>query len=158
MLQRPFFCIRGSMALLQRLWTHISKPKKAPPPLGVRLTCFAHLDDEYPPDYRYPPMWRKQWARKLVELKHAERTAARLSVVKMDPVAVLSQSLKAAGIHPSQLEPTIAGESTIAPPNTATAVITPQRQPGPIIRWLDRTLSKLFDLVPRRSWKDKRKD
>jgi len=76
----------------------------------------------------------------------------------MEPFVELSQSLKAAGIHPSQLEPTIAGESTLAPPNTATAVITPQRQPGPIIRWLDRTLSKLFDLVPRRSWKDKRND
>ena len=33
------------MALLQRLWINISKPKKAPPPFGMRLTCFAHLDD-----------------------------------------------------------------------------------------------------------------
>lgn len=95
------------MALLQRLWTHISKPKKAPPPFGVRLTCFAHLDDEYPPDYRYPPLWRKEWDR-----KHAERAAASLSIVKIDPVVGLSQSLKAAGIHPSQLAPVILAAST----------------------------------------------
>jgi hypothetical protein len=131
---------------------HIQAQKSAAA-VRLRLTCFAHLDDEYPPDYRYPPMWRKEWDR-----KHAERTADSLSIVKMDPVVELSQSLKAAGIHPSQLEPTIADEATIAPPNAATAVNTPQRQPSPIIRWLDRTLSKVFDLVPRRSWKDKRND
>lgn len=84
-------------AMLKRLWINISKRKEAPPPSGVRLTCFAHLDDEYPPDYRYPPMWRKEWDRKHAERKYAERTAGSLSTVKMDPVVELSRSLKAAG-------------------------------------------------------------
>lgn len=53
--------------------------------------------EDFGPAYEYPPLWRKEWDR-----KHAERTTASSSIVKMDPVVELSQSLKAAGIHPAQ--------------------------------------------------------
>lgn len=146
------------MALLQRLWINISEPKKTPPPFGMRLTCFAHLDDEYPPDYLYPPMWRKEWDHKYAERKHAKRTAASLSIVKMDPVVELSQSLKAAGIHPSQLEPVTPEVTTSAVGHSAVVKAPAKPQPGRLVRWLDRSLSKLLGPLAHRSLKDRRKD
>lgn len=50
--------------------------------------------EDFGPDYECPAVWRKEGDR-----KHAERAAASSSIVKMDPVVELSQSLKAAGIH-----------------------------------------------------------
>ena len=61
---------------------------------------------DHGPAYEYPPMWRKEWDR-----KHAERNAARLAAVTMDPIDALNQSLKAAGIHPSQIDPVVLHES-----------------------------------------------
>ena len=151
------------MALLQRLWINISKPKKEPPPFGVRLTCFAHLDDEYPPDYLYPPMWRKEWdrkyaERKYAERKHAERTAASLSIVKMDPVVELSKSLKAAGIHPSQLAPVTVEPRTTDPCHSGAVKAPSKPQPGRLVRWLDTSLCKVLGPLVHRSLKDRRKD
>jgi hypothetical protein len=153
----PLFVPVGIMALLRRLWINISKPKKAPP-FGVRLTCFAHLDDEYPPDYLYPPMWRKEWDRKYAERKHAERTAASLSIVKMDPVVELSKSLKAAGIHPSQLAPVTVEPRTTDPCHSGAVKAPSKPQPGRLVRWLDTSLCKVLGPLVHRSLKDRRKD
>jgi hypothetical protein len=55
---------------------------------------------DYGHAFEYPPMWRKEW-----DHKHAEKFAART-----DPIDALNQSLKAAGIHPSQTDPVLLHE------------------------------------------------
>ncbi len=76
----------------------------------------------------------------------------------LDAVDQLSASLKAAGIHPSQI--------ALLPPNSVTldmgqgaiADTTPKPKHGILIRSLDMALSKVFDLLPRRTWEDRLKD
>lgn len=78
--------------------------------------------------------------------------------VDPDPVAELSQSLKAAGVHPSQLAPVILEKTTPDVTHSAVVEVPDKPQPGRFVRWLDKTLCRVLDPLTNRTWEDRLRD